>query len=94
MKILEVTFLESTSEKVSARADVHFEGFILKGFKVIRDNKKREEYVTPPSYHSGKGWRPLFKTDKLEDWQEICKRILEEFNKKQINEMDIEAIPH
>lgn len=86
MKILEVTFLDSTSEKVLARADVHFEGFILKGFKVFRHEKTKEEYVTPPSYLSKSGWRPLFKTDTIDDWQYICSRIIEEFNKKQIND--------
>lgn len=86
MKILEVTFLESSSEKVLARADVHFEGFLLKGFKVLRNLETLQEYVTPPSYLSKNGWRPLFRTDKKEDWQEIQERILKEFNQKQIED--------
>ena len=86
MKIIEVQILKAKSEKVIARADVHFEGFLLKGFKVIRDEKKNKEYVTPPSYLAGAFWRPLFKTDSLEDWQEIQRRILEEFSTQQMKE--------
>lgn len=86
MKILGITFLEARSEKVLARADVHFEGFLLKGFKVIRDEKTNKEYVTPPSYKAGQYWRPLFKTDTLEDWQMIRERILKEYNDKQMKE--------
>lgn len=80
MKIIEVQILKAKSEKVIARADVHFEGFLLKGFKVIRDEKTNKEYVTPPSYLAGVFWRPLFKTDSLEDWQEIQRRILQEYD--------------
>jgi len=86
MKILEVTFLESKSEKVLARADIHFEGFLLKGFKVLRDEKTNKQYITPPSYKAGIYWRPLFRTDSLEDWHDIQNRILEEYDKKQIEE--------
>lgn len=79
MKILEIQLIKAKSDKVQARADVHFEGFWLKGFKVVRDLEKKKEYVTPPSYFSQQGWRALFKTDSLEDWQEIQRRILEEY---------------
>lgn len=86
MKILEVTFLESKSEKVLARADVHFDGFLLKGFKVLKDEKTNKEYVTAPSYKAGIYWRPLFRTDTVEDWQQIQERVLQKFNEKQIKE--------
>lgn len=86
MKILEVTFLESKSEKVLARADIHFEGFLLKGFKVLQDPVSKKEYVTPPSYSSPNGWRKLFKTDKPEDWEMIQKIVLEAYTKKQIKD--------
>jgi hypothetical protein len=86
MKILEVAFLESKSETVLARADIHFEGFVLKGFKVLKDRKSNKEYVTPPSYKAGIYWRPLFKTDSLEDWHVIQNRILEDYSHKQIND--------
>lgn len=86
MNIIEVIIVKAKSETVLARADVHFEGFLLKGFKVLKDPKTNKEFVTPPSYHSFSGWRQLFKTDKPEDWQEISRRILEAFNHQQIKE--------
>lgn len=87
MIILEVSFLEAKSEKVKARADVIFEDFTLKGFKVLEDNEKKKLFVTPPSYkHISMGWRPLFKTNKPEDWQEIQRRILEDYEKHLIND--------
>lgn len=86
MNILEINILKTKSETVRARADVHFEGFVLKGFKVLFDSERHKEYVTPPSYHSFMGWRPLFKTDTLEDWQEIQRRILDEYNTRLMNE--------
>lgn len=87
MKILEVMIVKTKGGKVVARADIHFEGFLLKGFKIIYDNEKKQEYVTPPSYFSGKYWRPLFKTDSKEDWNEIQQRVLDTFNTQQITEV-------
>jgi hypothetical protein len=86
MKILEVTIVKTKSESVIARADVHFEGFLLKGFKILKDNKTNNEYVTPPSYFSPNGWRSLFKTDKPEDWKEIQHQIISKLNQIQIDE--------
>lgn len=86
MKILEIQIIKTKSDKVRARADVHFEGFWLKGFKVIQDPETKREYVTPPSYQSPQGWRALFKTDSPEDWQEIQRRILEEHTHALIKE--------
>ncbi len=86
MKILEIQIIKTKLGKVQARIDVHFEGFWLKGFKVIQDSETRKEYVTPPSYLAGTFWRPLFKTDSKEDWQEIQRRILEEYGMAQMNE--------
>lgn len=84
-KIIEITFVKTEKGKVIARADVHFDGFILKGFKVIRDSLGKE-YVTPPSYESPKGWRKTFITDSKEEWQKIQARILDDFSKKQMKE--------
>lgn len=86
MKIIEVQIVKTNSEKVKARADVHFEGFLLKGFKVIQDPNTGKEFVTPPSYQAGNYWRPLFKTDTNEDWQEIQRRILETYEEKEMND--------
>lgn len=86
LKILGVEFVRTKSDKVRARADVHFEGFWLKGFKVIQDKESKKDYVVPPSYQSPKGWRVLFRTDSREDWQEIQRRILEEFNLYEMRE--------
>ena len=80
MKILEVKIVKTESEKVLARADIHFEGFWLKGFKVIKGKEANKEYVTPPSYKAGPYWRELFHTDNQDDWQEIHRRILQDYN--------------
>jgi hypothetical protein len=42
--------------------------------------------VTPPSYLAGNFWRPLFKTDSPEDWQEIQRQVLKKFNEYLIDE--------
>jgi len=92
MKILEVQIVKTKSKNVKVRADVHFEGFWLKGFKVLQDEETRKEFVTPPSYQSPSGWRMLFKTDSPKDWQEIQRRILEEYNhhlmEESVSELD------
>lgn len=86
MKIQEVEIVKTKSEKVKARADVHFGWFWLKGFKILFDEEKNRNYVTPPSYLSGFGWRALFKTDNKEDWNDIQKRILKTFDEYEIEE--------
>lgn len=91
MKILEVALVKTKSEKVKARADIHFDGFLLKGFKVIQD-KEGKVYVTPPSYQAGSFWRPLFKTDIEDDWKEIQRTVLDKFEKSQIDESFDEAL--
>lgn len=87
MKILEIEIVKTKSEKVKARADIHFDGFLLKGFKILQDEETKKEYVTPPSYQAGNFWRPLFKTDSPDDWQEIQRRVLTKFNQVQIEEV-------
>jgi hypothetical protein len=86
MNILNIEIVKTQSPSVIGRADVHFDGFILKGFKIMRDKVTLKEYVTPPSYQSPHGWRPLFKTDNPEDWKAIQSRILSEFSSYLINE--------
>jgi hypothetical protein len=86
MKIIEIQIVKTKSESVVARADVHFEGFWMKGFKVMREKETSKEFVTPPSYRAGMYWRPLFRTDDAKDWQEIQRRILEKHNEEQIGE--------
>lgn len=86
LKVLSVEIVKTKEGKVKARADVQFAGFLLKGFKVIQDEQTKKEYVTPPSYRAGAFWRSLFKTDSKEDWQEIQRRILQEYNQKQMEE--------
>lgn len=80
IKILDVQIVKTRSETVKARADIQFDGFLLKGFKVLQDIDTKQEYVTPPSYKSPAGWRALFKTDRKEDWQEIQRRVLKAYN--------------
>lgn len=86
LRIIEINFIKVKSEKVLARADVHFDGFWLRGFKILRDEKTGKEYVTPPSYFAGNGWRALFRTDSKKDWKQICRHILKEFNRYQLKE--------
>ena len=97
LEILEVNFVSVKSENVLARADVQFNGFLLRGFKIILDRKTNKGYVTAPSYSAGSGWRPLFRTDNKDDWVQICRRILEEFNlfqkKETEDEIKKEEIP-
>ena len=93
MKILEVALVKTKSDKVKARADISFDGFILKGFKVIQD-KTGKVYVTPPSYQAGSFWRPLFKTETEEDWKAIQQAVLDKFDKSQIDEVFDEALKH
>jgi|WetSurMetagenome_2_1015567.scaffolds.fasta_scaffold67445_2 hypothetical protein len=80
MRITDVKFIKTTSKKVKARADIHFDWFLLKGFKIIWDEKKKKNYVTPPSYMAGRYWRELFRTDYPEDWDEIQRKALEAFD--------------
>lgn len=80
MKILEVKFVKTKQGKVKVRADVHFEGFWLNGFKVFQDEETKREYLTPPSYPVGIFWRKLFKTDSLEDWKQIERKVIDEYN--------------
>lgn len=86
MKIIEVQILKTNSEKVQARADIHFEGFWLKGFKILKDSESVKSFVTPPSYLSGHGWRALFKTDTPDDWKEIQNKVLSQFDECQLKE--------
>ena len=91
---LKVSFIKvKASETVKARADVEFVDFVLKGFKVISKPDTTKNYVTPPSYFSkGNGWRPLFKTNKIEDWEEIQRFILAEFDDYEIREFTDEVL--
>lgn len=85
MKIIEIVLVKADKGKVKARADIVFDGFTLKGFKVIQ-NDDGKTYVTPPSYQAGNFWRPLFKTESEEDWKEIQKKVLDKFTDKEIEE--------
>lgn len=85
MKIKEIALIKSQSEMVKARADITFDGFVLKGFKVIK-NKEGKTYVTPPSYKAGAFWRELFHTEEEEDWDMIQKAVLSKFEEMEIGE--------
>lgn len=84
MKIVSVKFISTNSPSVLARADVIFDEFELKGFKVIKD-KNNKEYITPPSYPAGSFWRPLFHTSE-ERWSDIQTTIRKRFNEWQIEQ--------
>ncbi|MFZ5366498.1 MAG: hypothetical protein ACOZBZ_04410 [Patescibacteria group bacterium] len=79
LKILSIDIFKANKGEVIARADIHFDGFLVKGFKVLRD-ESGANYVTPPSYLSPHGWRPIFKTDSPEDWQAIKNGILKSYD--------------
>jgi len=86
MKIEEVQINKLNSEsKVVAQAKINFGWFWLSGFKVVA-GEEGKHYVTPPSYKSGFGWKPLFTTIKKTDWKEIQERIMEEFTNLEIGE--------
>lgn len=87
LKIIDVSFIKASSPKIKARADVQFDGFILKGFKVIFDSENHKDYVTPPSYFSpGKGWRMLFRTDNPKDWQQIQSIVLKKYSEYELKD--------
>lgn len=92
MKIIEIEIIKTKSTTVKARADVHFEGFWLKGFKILLAKDTHKEYVTPPSYNTLKGWRPLFRTDTEKDWEIIYKTILDSYNHHLLQESADEII--
>jgi hypothetical protein len=80
LNIVSIRFMTINKGDVIARADIHFKGFTLKGFKLLKDDGD-DIYVTPPSYLSSHGWRQLFRTDNPEDWNEIKETILFEYQK-------------
>lgn len=86
INITSIEIIKAKSEKVIARADVTFDWFILKGFKILRDNQTSKEYVTPPSYQAGPFWRPLFRTNTPGDWEILQRLILEQYNQKLMQE--------
>jgi hypothetical protein len=92
MTIVDIEIVKTSSGKVVGRADIHFVGFELKGFKIIRDPEKMKEYVTPPSYLSPKGWRSLFKTDSEQDWEEIQRQVIIKFSQVQMQEAADESM--
>jgi DNA-binding cell septation regulator SpoVG len=85
MNIIEIILVKADKGKVKARADIVFDWFTLKGFKVIQ-NDEGKIYVTPPSYNVGMFWRPLFKTESEEDWKEIQRQVIDKFDKQEIEE--------
>ncbi len=95
LKILEVKFMNASSPSVIARADIHFDGFTLKGFKVAVSQETQKKYVLPPSYNSASGWRLLFSTDSKQDWQMIQNRVLADFQEFQTSDkyFNVEDIP-
>ena len=86
MKITKIQIIKTTSPKVLARADVGFEDITVKGFKVLKDQVTGKDFVTPPSYYTPGGWRPLFKTTTKELWQELCAAIIKAYNQHLIEE--------
>ena len=86
LHIKEVAIVKTKSEKVKARADVRFDDFELKGFKILHNEERGTDYVTPPSDQAGVYWRPLFRTEKESDWKRICQRILKEYDESLIRE--------
>ncbi|MFH0750048.1 MAG: septation protein SpoVG family protein [Candidatus Gottesmanbacteria bacterium] len=82
MKITEITIqkINKSETKVLARVDIQFEEFLLKGFKVIQAEDTTKQFVTPPSYLSDKGWRPLFKTSDPSEWKKIVAAVLSRYN--------------
>ena len=85
LEIIKVEFIKSNSGKMVARADIQFNGFQLKGFKILK-NEHGKEYVTAPSYLSPLGWRQLFRTDNEEEWNNICQEVLSRFGDHSIKE--------
>lgn len=86
MNILKIEIIKTSSPTVQARADVVFEDHTIKGFKIMRDAKTGKDYVTPPSYFTPNGWRPLFKTQTKEQWTELSSAIIKRYNDKLIEE--------
>lgn len=79
LNIVDIKLYRVIVGKVRAVATVFFDGFMLKGFKILEDEEKGKLFVTPPSYQTKYGWRQSFRTDSEEDWKEIQHRILETY---------------
>jgi hypothetical protein len=88
MQIVEIKFHKITDKdtEVVSRVDIHFDGFWLKGFKVVRDPVTKKEYLTPPSYRSPLGWRALFNTDDPAVWRKICASVLSSYDEQLMKE--------
>ncbi|QQG41265.1 MAG: hypothetical protein HYV90_03785 [Candidatus Woesebacteria bacterium] len=97
LEIKEIRFvpIKSSNTKVKMRADIHFNNFWLKGFKILTDNSGKD-FVTPPSYPTKFGFRQLFRTDDKSDWQKIHAEILRQYQdyliKESANELPEEEI--
>jgi len=85
LEVKEVVIVRTKSTTVRARADILFQGFWVKGFKVMQDDTGKE-FVTAPSYRAGQFWRALFKTERKKDWQEICHQVLKKYNSWSLKE--------
>lgn len=87
---IKINILQNPSSKVLARATVIFDSHEIRGFKILRDDKSGKDYLTPPSYYNGKSWVPLFKTTSIEEWNYLCAKVIDEFNKELINKSLLE----
>ena len=85
MKIEEVQIKKNETGKMVAQAKVNFGWFWLSGFKVIA-GEEGVKYVTPPSYKSGFGWRPLFTTIKKSDWEKVQEEVMRVYEEEEIKE--------
>lgn len=84
MNIANVTIIKTVSSTVLARADITFDWFELKGFKILQNQQSKKVYVTPPSYHSPSGWRQLFRTLQEKDWEQITSKVIQKYEEEEM----------
>jgi len=82
---------------MKAMVGLEFEDFVIKGFRISESKFKNEFgenlWLTPPSYKDNSNeYHPIFFMPNKEEWEKLEKKILDEYNGKNIKP-DTEANP-
>jgi len=83
----------TNDEKMKAMVSLDFGDFKVKGFRVMTskfENERGDElWVVPPSYiGKDKKYHPMFFAENKVYWKKLEQKIIEEFRKKHISELN------